>query len=167
MDNHPHIVGYCESLEHFSRFFQCVNGLLARYINKQMGRSGQVIKDRFSSPQIQNERHMLNTLHYVDLNPLRAGVCKKAKDFKWSSYKHHALGKPDELIDPLPDSVQFSPKDYFQQNKIILQKDLKKLPIFTQTFFIGTPSWVRKRRLQLYQSMLAAKPLTERAQVQS
>jgi len=164
MDNHPHIVGYCESLTDFSKFFQIVNGLLARFINKNYERRGQVVMDRFKSPQIQDERHMLHTLHYIDLNPLRAGICRRAKDYKWSSYRHHATGKADELLDPLPLSTQFSPSDYQQQNKIILQRDSKTILPLRMTYFIGTADWIRKRKQQMIVSLSGSPPKNYKAQ---
>lgn len=154
LDNHPHIVGHCESIKEFSRFFQNVNGILARYINRISDRKGQVIMDRMKSPQIETERYLHTVLHYVDLNPVRAGVTKRAKDYRWSSYRAHAHGQPDPLLDPLPEGLRVTTQTYQKISSIILQKDSKKMPLYYTTFFIGTPTWVRKRRRTLFESML-------------
>jgi hypothetical protein len=42
-------------------------------------------------------------MRYGDLNPVRAGVVKSPKDWKWASYRHHAFGEPDPLIDDAPE----------------------------------------------------------------
>ncbi len=157
MDNHPHIVGYCESVELFSAYFRVVNGLLARFINRSCGRMGQVIMDRFRSPRIQDERHMTEVLHYVDLNPVRAGICAEPKFFTWSSYRHHAFGTPDALVDPLPKGVQINPADYRALNTFIFKRGKTISPIYSKTFFIGTPQWVRNRQRHLHLQLVKQK----------
>lgn len=34
---------------------------------------------------IRNEKHFLDTLRYIEMNPVKAGLCKKSTDWKWSS----------------------------------------------------------------------------------
>lgn len=154
MDNHPHIVGYCESVEDLSRFFQIVNGSLARFVNKELGRKGQVVMDRFRSPRIESERYLLNVLHYVDLNPVRAGICKRARDFKWSSFKAHALGRKDPLVDELPEGIGLAPFQYRNQSRYILESGNMRQIIKSNTFFIGAPAWIRLKRMELYRKFL-------------
>jgi putative transposase len=153
MDNHPHIVGYCETVQEFSRYFQVVNGLFARFINSQMERKGQVIMDRLRSPQIQTERYLLTVLRYVDLNPVRAGICKRPKDYKWSSHRSYAKGKTDPLLDPLPSGLRITQSQYQLLHSFAVEKLNKKIPIYYRTYFIGAPSWVRKRRRSLFDTL--------------
>jgi len=157
MDNHPHIIGYMEDLKEFSKFFQTVNGLLARYINKVLGRRGQVVMDRFHSPMIETEKHMLNTLHYVELNPVRAGICKRVHQFRWSSYHAHANGQVDTLLDPLPETIHMSFKSYRSLSawKASLRSVGKTLLV--KTYFIGSPHWMRLQRRDLYLQLLCNK----------
>ncbi|MBN8555744.1 MAG: transposase [Deltaproteobacteria bacterium] len=157
MDNHPHIVGYCESVKEFSRYFQVVNGMFARFINTQMERKGQVIMDRLRSPQIQTERYLLTVLRYVDLNPVRAGICKNAKDYRWSSHRSYAHGKKDPLLDPLPSGLSITEHQYQMLHSFTLEKHRQKIPVYYRTYFIGAPSWVRKRRKTLFQTLSAKK----------
>jgi putative transposase len=35
---------------------------------------------------------------YIELNPVRAGIVRKAKDYPYSSFAHNALGKTDEMV---------------------------------------------------------------------
>ena len=154
MDNHPHIVGYCETVEEFSRFFQVVNGTLARFINQELGRRGQVIMDRLRSPRIQNERHMMHVLHYVDLNPVRAGICNQASKYRWSSYRSRAYGAKDPILDPLPLSDRIDQVHYQKQSQYILTRGNSTSPIYQNVYFIGTPQWVRHKRRELYQQFL-------------
>lgn len=157
MDNHPHIVGYCESVEALSRFFQVVNGSFARFVNKDLERKGQVVMDRFKSPRIESERYMLNVLHYVDLNPVRAGVCRRAKDYKWSSYRARLEGKEDPLLDPLPDGIRITPSDYFSNAQYFLNHSEGSFHIHSNTYFIGTPLWVKTKRKEMFEAILKAR----------
>jgi len=64
--------------------------------------------DRARTPVIQNGRRFLCTMRYIDLNPVRAGMVRKAKDYAWSSYRYYAYGEQDDLIDPAPDYLGLS-----------------------------------------------------------
>lgn len=35
---------------------------------------------------------------YIELNPVRAGMCADPADYRWSSYRHHAGMAPDKLV---------------------------------------------------------------------
>ncbi len=158
MDNHPHLVGYCETRQEFSRFFQVVNGQIARFINRGLSRRGQVIMDRMRSPQIESDKHLLSVLRYVDLNPVRAGLCRHPQNYRWSSYRALALGYKDPLLDPLPDFISLEPDGYLRLHAESPERnDQNELRFFSKCFFIGTPDWVRKRQAELAKSLFLSK----------
>jgi putative transposase len=100
MGTHPHVVCVAtRGQQEFSAFWRVVNNLFARWYNRRHRRCGQVVMERLSSPQIQDERHLIEAIRYGDLNPVRAGLVRRAKDWQWSSHRHYALGEPDELVD--------------------------------------------------------------------
>lgn len=72
---------------------------------------------RFKSPVIQNGEHLLTVLRYIEANPLRAGLVKRADNYPWSSYRAHGLGEPDELVDTLIPYEQLSPRAKVRQRK--------------------------------------------------
>ncbi|PIQ82325.1 MAG: transposase, partial [Candidatus Omnitrophica bacterium CG11_big_fil_rev_8_21_14_0_20_64_10] len=88
--------------EAFSSFFRVVNNLFARKVNSRLKRRGQVVMDRFKSPRIQDDSHMLRTMTYGDLNGVRCGRDKKPDDATWSSYAYYAYGCDDPLITTAP-----------------------------------------------------------------
>lgn len=102
MENHIHLAGKLLNLELFSNYFRLVNNLLARNLNHRMGCRGQVIMDRFLSPSIEDDRHMLAVLSYMDSNGVRAGRDNGPEDSCWSSYHHYAAGRNDSLIETSP-----------------------------------------------------------------
>jgi putative transposase len=52
---------------------------------------------------IQDGRHLLVVLRYIEANPLRAGMVADPADYRWSSYQQHGLGHEDPLLNPFPE----------------------------------------------------------------
>jgi putative transposase len=48
---------------------------------------GHVFQKRFHSELITRDEHLLETLRYVVLNPVRAGLVKRPETWEWSSYR--------------------------------------------------------------------------------
>jgi len=42
------------------------------------------------------------TVRYVELNPVRAGLCREPRDWPWSSARAHLAGKNDALVNVQP-----------------------------------------------------------------
>jgi putative transposase len=45
-----------------------------------------------------DEEHLLAAVRYVEMNPVRAGLCSDPAQWKWSSYHAHIAGKDDLLV---------------------------------------------------------------------
>ncbi|MGC4000403.1 MAG: transposase [Anaeromyxobacter sp.] len=105
MGNHQHVgLTTTRGLQAFSRFWQCVNKQFADSINQQTGRKGQVIMERMRSPRMDNdEGHVVRVMRYIDQNPVEAELVRSAKDWRYSSHRHYALGEPDPLLDDPPE----------------------------------------------------------------
>ena len=64
--------------------------LLSQYalgFNVRHGRRGHLVERRFKSKPIEDELHLYETLAYVDLNPVAAGLCTGAEEHRWSSFR--------------------------------------------------------------------------------
>jgi putative transposase len=156
MDNHFHVSGQAPDLGKFSRFFQVVHSKLAKEINKSNSRSGQVIKDRFKSPLIQNEDALCRQMIYHDLNEVRCGKTNDPKHNELSSYAHYAYGKKDPLItDPdFYDTLGKTPKQRQAAYRalvleILIAAPRKKNGEYTKALFIGDPLWVEEKYNEL------------------
>jgi putative transposase len=104
MGTHPHVLCTAtQGQERFSAFWKVVNHGFARWLNRRLGRSGQVVMERLGSPRVQPAPdQVLRTMRYADRNPVEAGLVKSPKDWAWSSYAHYALGADDPLVDDAP-----------------------------------------------------------------
>ncbi len=50
---------------------------------------------------MQNDKHLLTVLRYIEANPLRANIVTRAKENAWRSCRVHGLGAANELLDRL------------------------------------------------------------------
>jgi putative transposase len=114
------LYGYCLLNNHFhlllrprgvpiSRIMQSLLVSHTQRYHKRHRSGGHVWQGRFKSPVIQNDEHLLTVLRYVEANPLRARIVKRAEDYPWSSYRAHGLGESDELVDKLTNYDELSP----------------------------------------------------------
>lgn len=61
-------------------------GPYAQNFNHRHDREGHLFRARFYSRRIQSESHLVSTLTYVALNPVRAGLVERPEQWLWSSY---------------------------------------------------------------------------------
>jgi putative transposase len=154
MGTHPHVTCTCRREQvQFSRFWQVVNGRFARWYNKVKNRRGQVVMERMRTPRIQEGgAHQLTVMRYGDLNPVRAGLVKRPKDWKWSSYRHYAFGEPNPLITDAPEYLALGNtapqrrKAYQALFALPLSESLRARRLDLVTFpFVGDAHWVTQR----------------------
>ena len=75
-----------------SLFVKEVKERFSRWFNKRRGRRGTLWMDRFKSVLVEGKGEPLRTMAaYIDLNPVRAGLVKDPKDYRWCGYAE-ALG---------------------------------------------------------------------------
>ncbi len=79
-------------LEDLSEFVKLLKQLFAQWYNRKHSRSGHLWSQRFHSVLLEKGRALLAAMMYVDLNPLRAGMVKKASGYLWASYSARIAG---------------------------------------------------------------------------
>ena len=89
MDNHVHILIKEEYIECLSRFMHKVNTLYAMYYNKKYNRVGYVFRDRYKSQVIYSENQLYTCINYIHNNPVKAGICRLASEYEYSSYNEY------------------------------------------------------------------------------
>ena len=86
MGNHIHLM--VETPEpNLGRGMQVLHGDFARDINIRHGRSGHVFQGRFGSKVMRDDDHLWTTARYILRNPVDAGLCKAAEEWRWSSHR--------------------------------------------------------------------------------
>ncbi len=86
MNNHYHLIVETPRAN-LSIAMRQLNGLYARRYNLRYDRCGHVFQARYRSILVEKESHLLSLCRYVDLNPVRARLCRDAGDYRWSSYR--------------------------------------------------------------------------------
>jgi REP element-mobilizing transposase RayT len=86
MPNHFHLV--VETREaNISAGMQLLNGRYAQWFNIRHGYSGHLFQGRFYGTLVESNHHLLELTRYLVLNPVRAGLCSEASEWRWSSYR--------------------------------------------------------------------------------
>lgn len=86
MQNHFHLLVSLRD-ENLSRGMHRLNGIYARRFNERYGLTGHLFEARFASRSVRTTRHMIAAASYIDLNPVRAGLCDDPADWPWSSFR--------------------------------------------------------------------------------
>ena len=113
MDNHYHVACTPPKDDSLSKLFGQLNGVYAMYYNSKYGTSGHVWQDRFRSCFLLG-MHLTRAMRYIERNPVKASLVKKATDWPWSTARA-TCGKvpvPTWLSLPKRWSNTFSPSDW-------------------------------------------------------
>jgi putative transposase len=102
MTNHVHVLVEPTWERDLGRFMQSVGRRYVRRINAKYGRSGTLWEGRFKSAVVSRDEYLIVCSRYIEWNPVRAGIVKHPRDYRWSSYQHRALGSTDGLLDQDP-----------------------------------------------------------------
>ena len=74
--------------------------------------TGHLYQGRFKAFPVQSDEHLFTLLRYVERNPLRAGLVKKAEDWPWSSLWYRRYVNPTMRVSPWPLRI---PGDWIEQ----------------------------------------------------
>jgi putative transposase len=95
MSNHVHLVVVPLRVDSLAKAVGRTNYLYTRYVNSLHGRSGHLWQNRFFS-SVLDEDYFWRAIRYVERNPVRAGLVKRAWEYPWSSAAAH-VGLIDKL----------------------------------------------------------------------
>ena len=100
MTNHVHLLVTPAEEDGCARLMKHVGQLHTQYVNRNYRRSGSLWEGRFKSCLVQTGGYLLSCYRYIELNPVRAGICRHPRDYPWSSYGGNAEGTDDALLTP-------------------------------------------------------------------
>ena len=75
-----------ERLFDLSAFVKELKFKFSVWFNKQNGRKGTLWEERFKSVLLEDGEAVRFCAAYIDLNPVRAGLCENPEDYRWCSY---------------------------------------------------------------------------------
>lgn len=86
MDNHYHLLAQTPDAN-LSKGMRQLNGVFTQLSNRRHKRVGHLFQGRFKAILVDSDAYLLELARYVVLNPVRAGMVKRAGDWRWSSYR--------------------------------------------------------------------------------
>jgi putative transposase len=87
MTNHVHLIVQAgDEPQAISQLMKRLAGRQTRFANKLERRTGSLWESRFKISPIETDAYLLQCCRYVELNPVKAGVCARPEEYAWSSY---------------------------------------------------------------------------------
>jgi len=80
-----------------SEYMKIVKQCFSQWFNRKHGRCGVLWEDRFKSELVEEGHATRRVAAYIDLNPVRAGLARDPKDWRWSGYSEAVAGKARAL----------------------------------------------------------------------
>jgi REP-associated tyrosine transposase len=87
---------YLNRLFDVSIFMKELKGRFAQWYNRRHERYGVLWAERFKSVLIEDGRALSAVAAYIDLNPLRAGLCEDPKDYRYCGYAEAVAKNSDQ-----------------------------------------------------------------------
>ncbi len=84
MNNHYHFVIQIMD-QPLYKIMHHIHNKYSKYYNNQYERVGHVFQGRYKALLIQDERYLLSVVRYVHHNPIKANICNKTDEYRWSS----------------------------------------------------------------------------------
>jgi putative transposase len=100
---------YLNRLFDVSVFIKELKGRFAQWYNRRHRRYGVLWAERFKSVLIEQGHALSAVAAYIDLNPLRAGLCEDPKDYRYSGYAEAVAKNSTEAKYALAEALGFSP----------------------------------------------------------
>ncbi len=97
MPNHVHLILVPSDTDGLRAALGEAHRRYTRHVNFREGWRGYLWQGRFASFPM-DEAYLLACARYVELNPVRAGLARRAGDWKWSSARAHLAGGDDGLM---------------------------------------------------------------------
>jgi len=98
MTNHVHLLAVPRKEDSLAKGIGITNLVYTQYFNRRYNRSGRLWQNRFFSTIIEKEPYLWAVARYIEKNPVRADIVKKAEDYRWSSARAHILKVKDNTL---------------------------------------------------------------------
>ncbi|MDZ4383721.1 MAG: transposase [Thermodesulfovibrionia bacterium] len=122
MSNHVHLLARPTRNESLYKMMQGITLCYTQYFNRTYKRTGRLWESRYHSCVVDKEKYLWAVARYIEQNPVRAKIVKKADDYPYSSAKAHILGIEEEMLgEALFESRQM--KDYAELMKAGIKEE--------------------------------------------
>jgi len=106
MTNHVHMIICGDGAdEGVMKVMHAIQTRYALYLRKMYGVTGHAFETRFKDFWIDTDGYLLECGRYIERNPVRAGMVKRAAEYQWSSYQYYAEGRVNNVLSENPHYV--------------------------------------------------------------
>ena len=102
MTNHVRLLVTPDRADAIPRLIIARGRRYVKYINTTYRRTGTLWDSRYKASLIQAQTYLLSCQRYIELNPGRAARVDDPAHYRWTSYRHHALGQASPYLTPHP-----------------------------------------------------------------
>lgn len=150
MPNHWHLMVYPKQDGDLAKFMGWLSNTHTRrwHATKKTTGQGHLYQGRYKSFICQQNNHFITLMRYVERNAKKAGLCKLAQDWKWSSIyrREHGSAEQKKILAEWPVGM---PKNYVALvNEILDANHEDKEKIIDATIEKSNPygdyDWVKK-----------------------
>ena len=157
MPNHVHLILVPEHEDGLRAALGEAHRRYTRMVNFREGCRGHLWQERFHSFPM-DEGHLQACARYVELNPVRAGLVKRAEDWRWSSAAVHLVGEDDSLVTAVP-LLERIPDWQAYLARGVKDAELKQMHTHTQTGRpLGAEAWVKELEADTGRKLRAKPP---------
>ncbi|NMD42133.1 MAG: transposase [Firmicutes bacterium] len=93
MVTHLHLLINACSVEILSRMMKRLGISYASWFNWKYERNGHLFQGRFRSECVEDDSYLLTAIRYIHKNPVKAGLVRRAEQYRWSSCRTYYGGK--------------------------------------------------------------------------
>jgi putative transposase len=101
MPNHVHLILCPQNEAGMARMLGAAHRRWSNFVNARGRWRGHLFDGRYGSVAM-DDAHLVSAVRYVALNPVRAGLVRRAADWRWSSVHAHLKGFDDGLVTVAP-----------------------------------------------------------------
>jgi putative transposase len=101
MPNHVHLIVVPRSRDSLQHTFRQLHRRYAQCLNRRKDWSGHVWQGRYFA-SVLDESYFWSAIRYVELNPVRAKLVRRAEDYRWSSAQSHCGLRDDPVLSASP-----------------------------------------------------------------
>lgn len=120
MDNHVHLIVVPEVEDSLARGIGEVHRLYTRRVHFREKWKGYLWQGRFSSYPL-DEKHLYSVVRYIERNPVRAKIVRKATDYQWSSARAHKVKRKDGLLERFYLVDEISDWDVYLEDEVTME----------------------------------------------
>ena len=93
MPNHLHFLIRPLPGKHLDKILHSIKSFTSHEANRLLSRNGPFWQAESFDRYIRNRRHLIATIRYIHRNPVKARLCREAKDWRYSSASRDWIGE--------------------------------------------------------------------------